>query len=84
MAKMEQSVLAVDSIFEFEEENVVNERENSQQLAEEPILFVQKKLHQRDFENVSVFLYPNLSTLLYFFFCSKLRYELIDFNAKMS
>ncbi|XWS66249.1 hypothetical protein CRYUN_Cryun05aG0183400 [Craigia yunnanensis] len=52
MAKMERSVLAVDNIFEFEEENVVNERENSQQLAEETILFVQKKLHQRDFENV--------------------------------
>ncbi|XVF75644.1 hypothetical protein PTKIN_Ptkin13bG0203600 [Pterospermum kingtungense] len=49
MAKMEKSVLFEDNVFEFEEENVVNEREKSKQLAEET---VQRKLHQRDFENV--------------------------------
>ncbi|XP_022743350.1 structural maintenance of chromosomes protein 3-like isoform X2 [Durio zibethinus] len=52
MAKMEKSVLAKDNMFEFEEENIVNERENSQQSAEETILLVQKKLHQLEFENV--------------------------------
>ncbi|XVE75464.1 hypothetical protein DITRI_Ditri12bG0095800 [Diplodiscus trichospermus] len=53
MAKMEKSVLVEDNNMPvFEDENVVNERENSQQLAEETILFLQKKLHQRDFENV--------------------------------
>ncbi|XWS56366.1 hypothetical protein CRYUN_Cryun09bG0079900 [Craigia yunnanensis] len=52
MAKMEKSVLAEDIMFELEEKNVVNGRENSKMLAEETILFVQKKLHQHEFENV--------------------------------
>ncbi|XVF23474.1 hypothetical protein REPUB_Repub13aG0042100 [Reevesia pubescens] len=48
MAKMEKS----DNLSEFDEENVVNERENSQEFDEEKTLFVQKILHQSDFENV--------------------------------
>ncbi|EOY18880.1 Uncharacterized protein TCM_043375 [Theobroma cacao] len=52
MARMEKPVLAEDSLSESEEENAVSESENSQQLDEETTSFVQRKLHQLEYENV--------------------------------
>ncbi|XP_039022220.1 CDK5 regulatory subunit-associated protein 2-like [Hibiscus syriacus] len=52
MSKIGRSVSAQSNLFESEEENAVNERENSHWVDEETTLFVQKKLRQSDYDHV--------------------------------
>ncbi|XP_039041969.1 myosin-11-like [Hibiscus syriacus] len=52
MSKIERSVSAQSNLFECEEENAVNERENSGRVDEEITLFAQKKLRQREYDYV--------------------------------